>query len=362
MIIGIPREIKIHEYRVALTPTAVAALVDAGHSVIVENNAGKGAGFENHQYSDAGAVLVDSGEDIYAGCDLVVKVKEPQLLECKMMRPGQRLFAFLHLAANPEQARLLMASGATCLAFETFTDSNGDLSLLAPMSEIAGRLSVQAGAVQLQREHGGRGVLLSGATGVPPARGTVIGGGTVGINAATIALGMGAAVTIIELSQSRRQWLDSHFQGRLNCVQFSDEAIYRHSTDVDLLIGAVLVPGDKAPKILRREHIKAMNPGAVFVDVAIDQGGCSETSKVTGYDNPAYTVDGVVHYCVGNLPAAVPRTSTQALSAALLPKVMALANMKVEDIVAENSAFISAVNIHRGNITHEAVRHALAAN
>ncbi|MGD9662013.1 MAG: alanine dehydrogenase [Porticoccaceae bacterium] len=361
MIIGIPREIKVHEYRVALTPTAVATLVDAGHRVLVEQNAGKGAGFENHQYADAGASLVDSGPEVYERCDLVVKVKEPQLHECKILRPGQLLFAFLHLAANPEQAQLLMASEATCLAFETFVDVEGGLPLLAPMSEIAGRLSVQAGAVQLQRENGGRGVLLSGATGVPPARVTVIGGGTVGINAATIALGMGANVSIIELSQSRRQWLDSHFQGRLSCVQPSEETISRYTADADLLIGAVLVPGDKAPKILKSNHIKAMNPGAVFVDVAIDQGGCSETSKVTGYDKPTYVVDGVVHYCVGNLPAAVPRTATQALSAALLPKVMALAAMGYSDAVAENAAFMSAVNIHRGTITHDAVKHALAS-
>ncbi|MCK9503855.1 MAG: alanine dehydrogenase [Porticoccaceae bacterium] len=360
MIIGIPKEIKIHEYRVALTPMAVATLVGAGHSVIVERDAGKGAGFEDDDYGVAGAILADSAQQVYGDCDLIVKVKEPQLAECKMMRPGQLLFAFLHLAANPEQAQLLMASAATCLAFETLADSSGSLPLLAPMSEIAGRLSVQAGAVQLQREHGGRGVLLSGATGVPPARVTVIGGGTVGINAATIALAMGADVSIVELSQQRRLWLDRYFQSRVSCVPSSAETILEQVAQTDLLIGAVLVPGDKAPKVVSSNHIKAMNPGTVFVDVAIDQGGCGETSKLTSYDNPTYRVDEVIHYCVGNLPAAVPRTATQALSAALLPKVLALAAAGVDNIAADNSVFISAVNIHKGKIVNRAVKHALS--
>lgn len=361
MIVGIPKEVKIHEYRVALTPEAVGVLVGAGHRVLVEACAGLASGFDDKDYQRKGATIIATAQELYAQAELVVKVKEPLVAECAMIRPGQILFAFLHLAANPQQARLLVDSGASCIAFETYCDEQGHLPLLAPMSEIAGRLAVQAGALYLQREMGGRGVLLSGATGVAPGNVVVVGGGTVGMNAARIAIGLGAEVTVLDVSTQRREQLCRLFDGKIRCLPSTPEILAELCPNTDILVGAVLVPGDRAPKVITRAHIDAMPKGSVFVDVAIDQGGCGETSRVTSYDQPTYVVDGVIHYCVGNLPAAVPRTATQALSAALLPAVVTLASGDLETLIKERPAFLAGLNVHSGQITNDAVRHGVLA-
>jgi len=357
LIIGIPREIKAHEYRVALTPTAVASLVKDGHSVLVEKGAGTGAGFANDDYQGAGAHILTSAEELYQRADLLVKVKEPLEEECRRLRQGQILFAYLHLAANPLQLKLLRQSGATCIAFETQVDEKGGLPLLQPMSEIAGHLAVQAGAVQLQRENGGRGVLLGSVGGAAPGNVVVIGGGNVGVSAARIALGIGAKVTVLDSAPHRIEELQKQFGRQMRCILSNDQVIAEQVASADLVIGAVLVKGDRAPQVISRHHLRAMPEGTVFVDVAIDQGGCSETSRLTTYEEPTYVEEGVIHYCVGNMPAAVPRTASQALSAALLPYVRKLAVIpNLDGIAAPDSPFASGVNIHRGEVTDPAVK------
>ncbi|MFB1035941.1 MAG: alanine dehydrogenase, partial [Sinobacterium sp.] len=302
MLIGVPKEIKNHEYRIGLTPASVQELTASGHQVLVEVNGGAGIGFYDDEYIAAGAKMAATPEEIFAKADMIVKVKEPQAKECKMLRPGQILYTYLHLAPDAEQTKLLIESGAICIAYETVTNSKGALPLLAPMSEVAGRMSVQAGAHHLEKSNGGRGVLLGGVPGVAPAKVLVIGGGVVGENAAYMATGMGANVTILDRSVDRLRQLDNDYAGRLNCVYSTSAAIEEYALDADLVIGAVLIPGAAAPKLLSRDIISRMKKGSVVVDVAIDQGGCFETSKATTHQEPTYIVDGVVHYCVANMP------------------------------------------------------------
>lgn len=359
LYIGVPKEIKTREYRVSLIPKAVESLSASGHRVFVQLGAGEGSGYSDAEYVACGAIMAPSAEEIYACGDMIVKVKEPQAAECQLLREGQILFAFLHLAANPQEAEYLMASGASCYAFETLQKEDGSLPLLSPMSEIAGRLATQAGALCLQRDRGGRGVLLSGATGIDPAQVTVIGGGIVGSNAAQIALGMGAQVSILDLSQDRLDTLEKRFQGSIHCRLSSPETIEEMIEGADLVIGAVLVPGTRAPVVLFREQLVSLPKGAVLVDVAIDQGGCFQTSRVTSYEDPTFVIDGIIHYCVGNMPSAVPRTSSQALSRALLPYVSSLASGAVTAHQNDHASFSSALNISDGKIVNKAVRESL---
>ncbi len=361
MLIGVPTEIKDHEYRVGLTPESVEALCGAGHQVLIEREAGQAAGFDDRDYRRAGAEIATSARAVFDRSDLVVKVKEPQPEECHMLGAGQGLFAFLHLAADPLQADLLMESGASCFAFETLEDGDGHLPLLAPMSEIAGRLAPQAGAVHLQKDYGGRGVLLSGAGGVLPAHVTVIGGGSVGANAATIAAGLGARVTLLDIDRERVRELQSRFGDRIQC-RLSEPAVMEEVVpESEMMVGAVLVPGARAPRVLDRNQLRRMKRGAVLVDVAIDQGGCFETSHMTTYTEPSYELDGVIHYCVGNMPAAVPRTSSLALNHALLPCLMELAELGVERAAREGPpTLISALNVHHGKVVNRAVADSLA--
>lgn len=358
MLIGVPKEIKNHEYRVGLTPSSVKELVKHGHQVMIEHNAGVAIDFTNEEYVAAGAEIVSSAEEIFARGEMIVKVKEPQSQECKMLREGQILYTYLHLAPDPDQTKLLLESGATCVAYETVTDAEGGLPLLAPMSEVAGRMSVQAGAHHLEKAQGGRGVLLAGVPGVAPANVLVIGGGVVGDNAASMAVGMGANVTILDRSIPRLRQLDSEYEGRASCVFSTDAAIEEYALQADLVIGAVLVHGAAAPKLLSNSLIKRMKKGAVVVDVAIDQGGCFETSKATTHDHPTYIVDGVVHYCVANMPGGVARTATMALNNATLPYAIALANDPVNALFT-NSNLQNGLNIHKGSVTYKAVADAL---
>ena len=324
MLVGVPKEIKNHEYRVGLTPSSVVELVAHGHRVMVETDAGVGIDFSDAEYLAAGAEMVASAAEVFAAADMIVKVKEPQPVECAMLRDGQILYTYLHLAPDPEQTKLLVESGATCIAYETVTDNHGGLPLLAPMSEVAGRMSVQAGAYHLEKAQGGRGVLLGGVPGVAPAKVLVIGGGVVGDNAAAIAVGMGADVTILDRSIARLRELDAKYEGRAHCVYSTMATIEEYALDADLVIGAVLIPGAAAPKLLSRDIISRMKKGAVVVDVAIDQGGCFETSRATTHQQPTYVVDDVVHYCVANMPGGVARTATMALNNATLPYALAL--------------------------------------
>ena len=358
MIIGVPREIKRHEYRIALVPEAVAALVARGHRLVIEKGAGADAGFEDRAYEQAGAEILPDGEAVFAAAEMVVKVKEPLAEECRRLRPDQVLFAYLHLAANPEQAALLRESGAACLAFETLRDG-GSLPLLTPMSEIAGRLAAQAGAVSLQRDRGGRGILLSGAGDLEPGRVVVIGGGTVGRNAAWVASRLGAEVTVLERSPEKLGELSRFFDGAVICLPSTPESIAGTCASADLLIGAVLVAGARTPRIVTRSHLRSMPRRSVFVDVAIDQGGCSETSRMTTYDDPTYEEEGVIHYCVGNMPGAVPRTASRALSRALLPYLLSAAEHG-RAALSSDPALRSAINIDGGEIINAAVREALA--
>ena len=358
MLIGVPKEIKNHEYRVGLTPSSVKELVKHGHQVMIEHNAGVAIDFTNEEYVAAGAEIVSSAEEIFARGEMIVKVKEPQPQECKMLREGQILYTYLHLAPDPDQTKLLLESGATCVAYETVTDADGGLPLLAPMSEVAGRMSVQAGAHHLEKAQGGRGVLLAGVPGVAPANVLVIGGGVVGDNAASMAVGMGANVTILDRSIPRLRQLDSEYGGRASCVFSTDAAIEEYALQADLVIGAVLVHGAAAPKLLSNSLIKRMKKGAVVVDVAIDQGGCFETSKATTHDHPTYIVDGVVHYCVANMPGGVARTATMALNNATLPYAIALANDPVNALFT-NSNLQNGLNVHKGSVTYKAVADAL---
>ncbi|MBT8098251.1 MAG: alanine dehydrogenase, partial [Gammaproteobacteria bacterium] len=326
MKIGVPKEIKTLEFRVGMTPGGVRELVQAGHEVTVETGAGEGIGMSNADYVAAGARVLDKATDVFASADMIVKVKEPQLHECAMLKPGQVLFTYLHLAADPAQAEALVKSGTTAIAYETVTANDRSLPLLTPMSEVAGRLSIQAGAFALQKANGGRGILLGGVPGVRPAKVLVVGGGVAGANAADMAVGLGAAVTILDRSLPRLRQLDDIWGGRVRTVYSTTDIIDELSAESDLIIGAVLVAGAAAPKLVTRENVRAMNSGAVMVDISIDQGGCFETSRPTTHAEPTYVVDDVVHYCVTNMPGAVPRTSTFALTNATLPFVKALAN------------------------------------
>lgn len=354
MLIGVPKEIKNHEYRIGLTPASVQELTASGHQVLVEVNGGAGIGFYDDEYIAAGAQMAATPEEIFAKADMIVKVKEPQANECKMLRPGQILYTYLHLAPDAEQTKLLVESGAICIAYETVTDSKGALPLLAPMSEVAGRMSVQAGAHHLEIANGGRGVLLGGVPGVAPAKVLVIGGGVVGENAAYMATGMGANVTILDRSVERLRQLDNDYAGRLNCVYSTSAAIEEYALEADLVIGAVLIPGAAAPKLLSRDIISRMKKGAVVVDVAIDQGGCFETSKATTHQEPTYIVDGVVHYCVANMPGGVARTSTMALNNATLPFALQLAN-DAKQAMLNDIHLIRGLNVCKGMVTYEAV-------
>lgn len=358
MIIGVPKEIKNREYRVGLSPASVNELVRRGHSVIVETNAGAEIDFSNEEYIAAGASIVDTAFEVFERAEMIVKVKEPQPCEIELLREGQILYTYLHLAPDPRQTEMLIKSGAICIAYETVTDDFGGLPLLAPMSEVAGRLSVQAGAHHLEKAQGGRGVLLGGVPGVAPAKVLVIGGGVVGTNAAAMAVGMGADVTILDRSIPRLRELDQIYQGRARCIYSSIAAIEEHAAEADLVIGAVLIAGEAAPKLLTRDMIGRMKKGAVVVDVAIDQGGCFETSKPTTHDDPAFEVDGVVHYCVANMPGGVARTATAALNNATLPYALALADGPVAAIIG-NKNLQNGLNICKGKVTHKAVADAL---
>ena len=360
MRIGVPKEIKNHEYRVGLVPAGVRELVASGHEVLVQSTAGAGIGVDDQAYVAAGAKIVPAAKDVFSAADLVVKVKEPQLSECKMLRSGQTLFTYLHLAADPEQAKALMASGATAIAYETVTAPDGSLPLLTPMSEVAGRMSVQVGAASLQKANGGIGVLLGGVPGVQPARVAILGGGVSGTAAAEIAVGMRADVAIVDKSLKRLRQLDAQFGGNLKTVASTTEAIESLVIEADLVIGAVLIAGAAAPKLVTHEMVRKMKQGAVMVDISIDQGGCFETSRPTTHAEPTFVVDGVVHYCVTNMPGAVPRTSTFALTNATLPYVKALADHGAERALSLDPNFAPGLNVYRGGITHEAVARALS--
>ena len=359
MLVGLPKEIKNHEYRTGLTPASVRELKAHGHGVLVETGAGAGVGMSDEAYIKAGAEIVASAEEVFSRAEMIVKVKEPQPAECKMLRPGQILFTYLHLAADPEQARLIQASGAIAFAYETVTDDAGRLPLLAPMSEVAGRMSIQVGAVSLQKAHGGMGVLLAGVPGVPPARVVVLGGGVVGTNAARIALGMGADVTVFDRSLQRLAQLDDLYGPQLKTSFSTAETLEHAVLHADLVIGAVLVPGAAAPKLVTRAMLPRMRRGSVLVDVAIDQGGCFESSQATTHSDPTYIVDGVVHYCVANMPGAVPRTSTFALTQATLPYVLKLAGAGWRAVLSMDRHLRNGLNIAEGRIIHPAVAEAL---
>jgi alanine dehydrogenase len=361
MQIGVPMEIKPQEYRVGMTPGGVRELVAAGHIVQVQTQCGARIGLTDDLYRDAGAQVIETAEALFSGCDLIVKVKEPQAHECRLLRSGQTLFTYLHLAADPEQAKLLMASGATCIAYETITSPHGGLPLLAPMSVVAGRLSVQAGAHHMEIHQGGNGALLGGVPGVPSARVLVLGGGVVGTNAIRMALGMGADVTVIDRSVERLTELDEQYGGRLRTIYSTADAIEEAATHADLIIGAVLIAGASAPKLLTRDMLKKLKPGTVMVDVAIDQGGCFETSTPTTHADPTYIIDQIVHYCVANMPGAVARTATMALTNATLPYIQRLAHGDLDALLQNDPHFANGLNIRAGKITHSAVAAALAS-
>jgi len=359
MHVGVPKEIKIHEYRVGLTPPSVAELTVAGHTVTVETGAGSGIDFTDDDYVAAGATIAASAADVFAAADMIVKVKEPQLAECAMLRPGQVLFTYLHLAPDPGQAKALLASGATCIAYETVTDRHGGLPLLRPMSEVAGRMSVQVGAHYLEKEQGGRGILLGGVPGVAPGRVAILGGGVSGVNAAQMAVGLRADVTIYDISTARLAEIDEMFEGRVKTVFSSKAAIEAAVASAHVVIGAVLVPGATAPKLVTRDMLKLMKRGSVLVDIAIDQGGCFETSHATTHQDPVYTIDGIIHYCVANMPGAVARTSTFALNNATLPFALRLAKLGAEGAMAADPHLAAGLNVMAGHIRHRAVADAL---
>ena len=359
MRVGIPREIKNHEYRVGLAPAGVHELVAHGHEVLVETGAGLGIGADDEAYAAAGASIAETARQVFDSAELIVKVKEPQAQERAWLRAGQMLFTYLHLAPDPQQARDLLASRVTAIAYETVTGPGGTLPLLAPMSEIAGRMSIQAGAHCLEKAAGGRGVLLGGAAGVEPGHVVVLGAGMVGLNATEVALGFGARVTVIDRSIDALRRVGGRFGRRAATLHSSREAISRALADADLVIGGVLVPGGSAPRLVTRQMVAGMAPGSVIVDVAIDQGGCCETSRPTTHDDPTYIEEGVVHYCVANMPGAVARTATQALNAATLPHVLALANKGWRRACAEDRHLAAGLNVHDGHVTHTEVAHAL---
>jgi alanine dehydrogenase len=355
MQIGVPKEIKNHEYRIGLTPAGVRELTTHGHQVMVQKDGGKAIGLTDEMYVRAGAEIVATAEEIFRRAEMVIKVKEPQAVECAMLRPGQVLFTYLHLAPDPEQTAALVKSGATCIAYETVTDARGGLPLLAPMSEVAGRMAVQAGAHALEKAQGGSGVLLGGVPGVKPAEVLVIGGGVVGLNAARMAMGMNAHVTILDRSLDRLKYVDEVYGHQLTTIYSTRDAIEERLPDTDLVIGAVLIPGAAAPKLVARQQLKLMRPGSVLVDVAIDQGGCFETSKPTTHQAPTYEVDGIIHYCVANMPGGVARTSTFALTNATLPFAVHLANKGAKQAMLDDPHLLNGLNVHAGKVTYEAV-------
>lgn len=355
MKIGVPREIKNHEYRVGLTVNAVAELQKHGHQVFVETGAGNGVGMSDADFKAVGAQVLTEAAQVFEQAELIVKVKEPLSQECDMLRPGQTLFTFLHLAASRALTEHLLRSGACCIAYETITDNTGRLPVLTPMSQIAGRLSIQAGAAHLEKHKGGRGVLLGGATGTAPARVVVIGGGVVGSNACQIALGMGAQVVVLDRSINQLESLSQRFGRGLETAYASTANIEQHARDADLLIGAVLTAGRSADKIIPASLIKQMKAGAVMVDVAIDQGGCCENSRPTTHDDPAFVVDGVIHYCVSNMPGAVPVTASEALSNATLPWLLEMANQGVLPALRSNPHLRNGLNIINGKLSNQAV-------
>ena len=359
MLVGVPREIKNNEYRIGLTPAGARELVAHGHQVIVQRDGGKAIGLTDEQYAKAGAKIVDGAEEIYGRADMVIKVKEPQPAECAMLRPGQLLYTYLHLAPDPAQTAALVKSGATCIAYETVTDARGGLPLLAPMSEVAGRMAIQAGAHALEKAQGGSGVLLGGVPGVKPAEVLVIGGGVVGINAARMAAGLNARVTVLDRSLERLKYLDELYGDRLTTLYSTRDAIEERLPHTDLVIGAVLIPGAAAPKLVSREQLKLMRPGSVLVDVAIDQGGCFETSKPTTHQQPTFEVDGIIHYCVANMPGGVARTSTFALTNATLPFAVQLANKGALQALLDDEHLLNGLNVHAGKVTYRAVAEAL---
>ena len=360
MLIGVPKEIKVHEYRVGMTPSSVREAVVHGHAVIMETRAGAGIGASDDDYRNAGAQVADTAAEVFARADLIVKVKEPQPVERKMLRANQVLFTYLHLAADRAQAQDLLASGAACIAYETVTSPAGGLPLLAPMSEVAGRLAIQAGAHCLEKSAGGMGMLLGGVPGVAPARIVILGAGVVGTNAAQMAVGTGAQVVVIDKSIDALRRIDALFNGRALTVYSNRDNIEREVRRADLVISGVLIPGAAAPKLITKDMLAKMKPGSVIVDVAIDQGGSTETSKATTHADPTYVVDGVVHYMVANMPGAVPRTSTYALNNATLPFTLALADKGWRDAVRNDPHLKHGLNIVDGRITHQAVANALA--
>lgn len=361
MLLGIPKEIKVHEYRVGMTPSSVRELTHHGHGVLVQSGAGEAIGLSDADYAAAGAVILDTAAEIFSRAELIVKVKEPQPLETAMLRPGQTLFTYLHLAADAAQANALIASGCTAIAYETVTDATGGLPLLAPMSEVAGRMAIQAGAHCLEMEQGGRGMLLGGVPGVPAGRVVIIGGGVVGTNAARMAMGLEAHVTILDKSLHRLQQLDMQFGPTLNTIFSTVDALEEHVTHADLVVGAVLAPGAATPRLIREQMVRNMQRGSVLVDVSIDQGGISETSRPTTHAAPTYRLHDVVHYCVSNMPGAVARTSTFALNNATLPFILALADHGVKGAMGRDPHLRAGLNVMGGKLTHAAVAAALGA-
>ena len=358
MRIGVPKEVKTHEYRVGLTPAAARELAAHGHNVRVQQGAGAGVGFTDDAYRAAGAAILDTAEEVFAAAELIVKVKEPQSFEIARLRPGQILFTYLHLAADRALTEWLLRSGATCIAYETVTDARGALPLLSPMSEVAGRMAVQVGAHCLEKEQGGAGILLGGVPGVAPAKVVILGGGVAGTNAARVAMGMEAIVAGIDKSLPRLKELDMQFGSKMRTLFATTETIEQEVCSADLVIGAVLVPGAAAPRLVTRAMVRQMRPGSVLVDIAIDQGGCSETSRPTTHANPTYVEEGVVHYCVTNMPAAVGRTATIALTNATLPFVLALADKGWRQATREDPHLANGLNVHAGRLTHPAVANA----
>jgi len=359
MRIGVPKEIKVHEYRVGMTPASVREAVTHGHEVLVERDAAARQGITDQDYVRAGATIVPTAAEVFAGADLIVKVKEPQPAECAMLREGQALFTYLHLAPDPDQARALMASGVTAIAYETVTSARGGLPLLAPMSEVAGRMAIQAGAHCLEMEQGGRGMLLGGVAGVAPAKVVVLGGGVAGVNAVRMAVGLEAQVTALDINVDRLYAIDQQFGASVNTIFSTRQAVEDYVLEADLVIGAVLVPGAAAPKLVTEQLVREMRRGSVLVDISIDQGGTSETSRPTTHAEPTYVLHGVVHYCVTNMPGAVARTSTFALNNATLPFVLALADKGIETALTDDPHLLDGLNVYKGRIMHPAVAAAL---
>ena len=359
MIVGTPKEIKNNEYRVGLTPESVGELVAHGHEVLVETDAGRGIGALDEAYEAVGAKIVGTAKEIFARADMVVKVKEPQAVERAQLREGQILYTYLHLAPDPEQTKDLIKSGAVCIAYETVTDNTGGLPLLKPMSQVAGRMSVQAGASALEKSHGGRGVLLGGVPGVAPGKVVIIGGGVVGFNAAQMAIGLHADVTILDRNPITLERLENHFESSAKVIYSTNALLERLVTEADLVIGAVLIPGAAAPKLVTRQMLSTMQEGSVIVDVAIDQGGCFETSHATTHAEPTYVVDGVVHYCVANMPGGVARTSTYALNNVTLPHALRIADKGWKKALADDKHLANGLNVWNGKITCEPVAHDL---